>query len=90
MSAVVTTAKFRCNLVSKVNTADGWQGTKVSLNPVGPSYEGGNPVWPANSDNEKFWDASPSGELNLWIKNPAAAAVFVEGKEYYIDFRPAS
>lgn len=89
MSAVVR-AKFRCNHVSKVNTTDNWQGTKVCLNPVGPSYQNGKQVFPADSDNEKFWDASPSGELNLWIKNPAAAAVFHEGKEYYLDFIPAS
>lgn len=86
----MVTAKFKCNFVSKVNTADNWQGTKVVMNPVGPTYDkDGKETWPADSDNQRFWDASPSGELMLYVKNPAAVAEFVEGKEYYLDIRPS-
>lgn len=87
----VVRAKFKCNHVSKVNTTDQWQGTKVVFNPVGPSYDkDGKPVWPEGSDNQRFWDATPSGEFTMWIKNPAAAEQFKEGVEYYIDFTPAT
>ena len=39
-----------------------------------------------NHENNKFWDASPSGKLELGMINPEAAAYFKIGKEYYIDF----
>jgi hypothetical protein len=39
-----------------------------------------------NSENKKFWDASPSGELKLGTVNAAAWEQFELGGEYYIDF----
>ena len=49
----------------------------------------GNPVY-GNGDpeheNTKFWQASPSGSLELGTVNEAAAAAFQLGKEYYVDF----
>lgn len=41
------------------------------------------------SENHKFWHASPSGILKLGTINPEAAAQFELGKEYYLDFTPA-
>lgn len=41
------------------------------------------------SENQKFWDASPSGELKLGTVNPAAWAAFELDGEYYIDFTKA-
>lgn len=53
----------------------------IHLQPVMSSEEG--------SENKKFWDASPSGEIRLGTINPQAWAYFELGKEYYIDFTKA-
>jgi hypothetical protein len=42
-----------------------------------------------NHENKSFWDATPAGEIQMWISNPAAFSQFELGKEYYIDFTPA-
>lgn len=42
-----------------------------------------------NSENKKFWSASPSGSLQLGVVNQAAWSFFELEKEYYIDFSPA-
>lgn len=39
-----------------------------------------------DSENRKFWDASPAGEIKLGTINPAAWEQFELGGEYYIDF----
>lgn len=41
------------------------------------------------SENAKFWDSSPTGELRLGTVNPAAWQAFELDKEYYIDIHPA-
>jgi hypothetical protein len=41
-------------------------------------------------ENSKFWQYSPSGRLELGCINLAAADSFELGKEYYIDFTPAT
>ncbi len=43
----------------------------------------------ANDENRKFWNATPNGQVRLWIENKPAAEVFEEGKKYYLDFTPA-
>jgi hypothetical protein len=43
----------------------------------------------AGTENKKFWDATPSGELRLGTVNAAAAAHFKPGREYYLDFTAA-
>ena len=42
-----------------------------------------------NSENKKFWDASPSGSIELGVVNQAAWSEFELDKEYYIDFTKA-
>lgn len=54
----------------------------VRLSPV---YGNGDP----NHENTKFWQASPSGQLELGCINLEAAKYFELGKEYYIDFKKA-
>jgi hypothetical protein len=39
-----------------------------------------------NTENKKFWDATPSGEIKLGTVNLEAADYFILGEEYYIDF----
>lgn len=41
-------------------------------------------------ENERFWEATPSGQVTLSVINPEAAEAFALGKEYYLDFTPAS
>ena len=52
---------------------------------MSPIYGNGDP----NHENTKFWNASPSGKIELGTINPAAWRQFELGKEYYIDFTPA-
>ncbi|HQT97979.1 MAG TPA: hypothetical protein PK416_08895 [Thermodesulfobacteriota bacterium] len=42
-----------------------------------------------NHENKAFWDATPSGTIEMNINNPKAFGQFELGKEYYIDFTPA-
>jgi hypothetical protein len=42
------------------------------------------------SENKKFWDASPQGEVRLGTVNPEAWKQFELGQEYYLDFTLAS
>lgn len=50
-----------------------------------PVYANSDP----NHENSKFWNASPSGSLELGTVNPEAWSAFQLGKEYYLDFTPA-
>jgi hypothetical protein len=40
-------------------------------------------------ENHIFSDATPSGELTMFINNPEAAAALKTGECYYMDFTPA-
>jgi hypothetical protein len=50
-----------------------------------PVYANGDP----NHENTKFWQASPSGSIELGCVNPEASKQFNLGQEFYIDFTPA-
>ncbi|MGO9022601.1 MAG: hypothetical protein ACLQVJ_30060 [Syntrophobacteraceae bacterium] len=52
---------------------------------MSPVYGNADP----DHENTKFWEASPSGKLELGCANLAAAEVFELGQEYYIDFTKA-
>jgi hypothetical protein len=41
------------------------------------------------SENRKFWEATPSGSLLLGVVNAEAVEQFELGKSYYLDFTPA-
>ena len=41
------------------------------------------------SENERFFNATPSGELKLGVQNEAALAQFKPGDEFYVDFTKA-
>ncbi len=43
---------------------------------------------PNPSDNQKFWDATPSGELSFFTVNSAAAAALKVGANVYITLEP--
>lgn len=42
-----------------------------------------------DSENARFTQATPWGEIKLGIDNPAALEQFAAGKSYYVDFNPA-
>lgn len=43
-----------------------------------------------SEENQAFFSATPVATINLTISNPDAAETFELGKEYYVDFSPAS
>lgn len=53
---------------------------------MSPVYGNNDP----NHENTKFWNASPSGKLELGCVNMEAAKIFELGEEYYIDFTKAN
>lgn len=72
-----TRCKFRCHSIIE-NT----YGHVISL---GAAYAPDDP----ESENGKFWTATPSGNIQMQINNPDGAAVFEQGKDYYVDFTPS-
>lgn len=48
-----------------------------------------HPVTSGSPENAEFFKWTPSGSIQLGTLNPAAAAQFVPGKEFYVDFEPA-
>lgn len=70
-------AKFRVTALTKTD-----YGTVIEMAPVyseDPKHE-----------NKLFWDATPSGRLEMTIRNETAAEVFVKNAEYYLDFTQAT
>jgi hypothetical protein len=84
-------AKFQCVSVthligSKKNQETGqYEAAAMRSIKLTAVYANNDP----NHENSKFWDASPSGTLELQVVNPAAAEMFEAGKSYYLDFTPA-
>tara|TARA_R100001143_G_scaffold63314_1_gene69676 strand:- start:3370 stop:3636 length:267 start_codon:yes stop_codon:yes gene_type:complete len=83
-------AKFQVNAIERVAT--------TKQNPTTKEYEPSEvvsirmtPVYSDDpkSENRRFWEASPSGALELCCANPAAVEQFKLGGEYYLDFTPA-
>lgn len=42
------------------------------------------------SENKKFWDYTPAGNIMLSTTNLMAAEYFVQGNEYYVNFTEAA
>ena len=49
-----------------------------------------DPVMEGSEENRRFWEASPSGRIEIGCANLEAAELFELGVEYYIDFTPAT
>ena len=81
-------AKFRLDSV-KITKG----GRKVSENKYEstPSHElEFNAVYQGSPENDKFFLSTPSGKLVMNVVNKEANDQFEIGKEYYIDFVPAT
>lgn len=75
-------ALFQVNDVLERKAADGTVSSQiVKLNPV---YEN-RPDHP----NHAFWNATPTGNMEMQINNPSAFDFFKPGKKYLLDFTPA-
>lgn len=60
---------------------------RVKLAPVhGKTKTGG---YDPCDENKAFYEATPSGEIELMTVSEGAAAAFVPGQAYFIDFTPA-
>jgi len=70
-------AKFVCDELTRYNGGGG----KVILKAVYDPDE--------NSENGKFFEYTPSGEIDLSIVSESALNEFEAGKEYFIDFNEA-
>lgn len=70
-------AKFICQRVNKA---------KLSKTDVGLATVTLVPVVSGSEENKEFWQYTPSGQIEMTIKNEAAEKYFEVGEEYYIDF----
>lgn len=89
-------AKFKVDAIRatlnsrKIDGSKGWEAAnlenvEMKTIEMSPVYGNGNP----DHENTKFWQASPSGRLELGCINPEASRAFELGKEYYVDFTSA-
>ena len=68
---------------------DKWADGKV-VGPIEKRTLNFTPVYGAGSEeNKAFWDATPTGSLQLGVVNQDAWKQFELGKSYYLDFTPA-
>lgn len=72
--------KFRCTEVTKRTHWDTKKGGYLYSAKFAPVYDG-------SEENKKFYEATPSGSLEVGTYKQD---VFAPGQEYYIDITPAS
>jgi hypothetical protein len=50
-----------------------------------------SPVYDSNpeSENGKFFSATPGGTIDLWVTRAEVAGQFALGQEFHVDFTPA-
>lgn len=70
-------AKFKCTSVTKIEGGS----EVVSMSPVTSG---------SGSDNKSWSKYTPSGSLSMSITAEGAVGIFEPGKEYFLDFTPAS
>lgn len=72
---------------------------KVTQTNRGPSWQGGasltvhmSPVYSQDPghENKKFWDATPSGKIEMTVADERVFEMFKLGHEYYVDFTEES
>ncbi len=66
-------------------------GIRLNMRPVGGTYKDGK--YEPQTENSKFWEASPSGQFSIGVNEKAPAFPTVEamkvGDAFYLDFTPA-
>jgi hypothetical protein len=48
------------------------------------------PVYSGSEENKEFFKYTPGGDFSIYTVNLDVASHFEMGKEYYVDFSPAS
>lgn len=79
MSAV--RAKFVCNSITRQRHWDPSKGETQTIKLT--------PVVGGSEENKAFYEATPSGSIELMTVNEETAKSFELGKYYYVDFTPA-
>jgi len=77
----MTRALFTVNDVLERKDADGVPTAQIVK--MNPSYVS-NP----DNPNHAFWKATPTGNLEMTISNPAVFGFFVPQRSYWLDFTP--
>lgn len=76
-------AKFQVQRVEPYHLKDGSQTSEhVVLSPVFKDKD-------LEGENTKFWNATPSGQIDLYLSNPDAFGQLEKGKQFYVDFTAA-
>jgi hypothetical protein len=73
-----TQAKFRCD-AHNISKYQGGETTKIVLNAV-TAY--------SSPEDKPFWDATPTGSIEIQVANKHAQDFFVPGKKYLVTFTP--
>ncbi len=81
LTAGSTRAKFKCMHIMRGEYEGGGESFEVVLTPVN-QYDN-------TEENRDFWEATPSGKIELVITNKDARKFFTPGKSYYVDFTEA-
>jgi hypothetical protein len=74
-------AKFICNSITSQKHWDSSKGETKTIKLT--------PVTSGSEENKAFYEATPSGSIQLLTLNEEAAKNFELGKSYYVDFTPA-
>lgn len=73
------------------NITRGTEYAQIEMRPVMPKYVDGKLI--PDSENSRFWDASPSGEFKMNVQSKASGFPFIAamnpGDEFYFDIIPA-
>ena len=78
--APTTRCKFRCN---SIETFGPNSGVKVNLSAIYPTDSDG---YKHSAEDHAFFNATPSGNLSMFIQNPYGAELFSPGDDFYLDF----
>lgn len=82
-------AKFRCDRIEK-QVGSRYNEVTKAYDKIEVSSIVMLPVTANSPENKEFYASTPSGQITLGIVNPEVAATFELGKEYFVDFTPAS
>lgn len=70
-------AKFTVSSLTKHHYNAGLTGVKLTC-----EYD------PSIPEDQRFYDATPSGSIEMNVNNPAALAQLTLGAKFYVDFTP--
>ncbi len=73
---MIVKAKFRCHFIQK---ADDASSRTIHM----------SAVTSGSHENEAWSKFTPGGQIQMHISNPDAFNQFEQGKEYYVEFKPA-